>query len=180
MRLHELTERSNLDQQARKYLRPMLNKYKEIVDAQSQVGRNVQDPKELQLIIGSVINRYANLLDADVPRIKQAIISSNLTNDNDLTNIFNMAIKSTLAKRLSGNIPTQQQTTTTPPGQSRAPAGTQTRANAPRSKRLVPGKSQVNYMNKTYTWANNAWRSGTEVLTGNDAQIATRQFRNTP
>lgn len=48
------------------------------------------------------------------------------------------------------------------------------------TKRLVPGKSKVKYGpgNKTYTWANNAWRSGTEVLSGTDAQAATAKFRN--
>ena len=47
-----------------------------------------------------------------------------------------------------------------------------------KSKRLRPG-AKVKYAGKTYTWANNAWRSGTEVLGGSDAQQATANFRNT-
>lgn len=45
----------------------------------------------------------------------------------------------------------------------------------------IPVGATVTYANKTYTWTNNAWRSGTEVLTGSDAQTATQEYwNNTP
>ena len=39
---------------------------------------------------------------------------------------------------------------------------------------------KVNYAGQQYTWTNRAWRSGTNVLTGNDAKAAMAAFRNTP
>lgn len=39
---------------------------------------------------------------------------------------------------------------------------------------------KVNYGGQQYTWTNRAWRSGANVLTGNDAKAAMVAFRNTP
>lgn len=44
--------------------------------------------------------------------------------------------------------------------------------------RSIPVGATVPYMNKNYTWTNDAWRSGTEVLTGSDAQAATQEYWN--
>jgi hypothetical protein len=44
----------------------------------------------------------------------------------------------------------------------------------------IPVGDTVEYMNKIYTWTNNAWRSGTEVLTGSDAQSATQDWMSKP
>jgi hypothetical protein len=43
--------------------------------------------------------------------------------------------------------------------------------------RSIPIGATVPYGDKTYTWTNNAWRSGTEVLRGDDAREATSTFK---
>lgn len=49
----------------------------------------------------------------------------------------------------------------------------------PSGRNSIPNGATVDYVGKTYTWANNAWRSGSEPpLTGSDAQAATAEYRN--
>lgn len=45
-----------------------------------------------------------------------------------------------------------------------------------RSQETIQPGQKVNYGGTVYTWANNAWRSGAEKLTGSDAQAATQTW----
>jgi len=175
MRFGEISEATSVEKQANAYVKPFLTKWHQALQIQAKKGANIEDRAVQQSTLGGIIARYAKLGDDDVAPLEQKIMAADLTNDQQVADILRTAVMMTLYQRIAKSGAAQP---VAPAGQSAtAPATTAPKQTTIKPKRLIPGQSKVSYVGKEYTWVNNAWRSGTEVLRGKDAQAATEKFR---
>lgn len=151
-----------------KYLPGFMQKWNEYMSLAAQSGKQSNDPVYRTKVLGQMIAHYTKPTRNDLITLNKVIknAGANITNDKTIEQIASQAIALALQKRL---IPQKQKakkakSTTTAPAKAATPG--------------IPVGATVPYMNKTYTWTNDAWRSGTEVLTGSDALAATQEYWN--
>lgn len=99
MRIDEVTTAADIEKQAKGYVKPLMAKWHEALNIQSKLGKDIEDSKTQQLILGGIIARYAKLGAGDVAPLQKKISAADLTNDAQVSDILKTAVMMTLYQR---------------------------------------------------------------------------------
>jgi len=102
--------KAEIEKKAQTYVKPLMGKWQEALAAQAAVGKDIDDVSTQRIILAGIISRYAGISPDDVDVLEKKILRSDLTDEQQVSDIFKSAVVMTLFQRIVRPVGKRQST----------------------------------------------------------------------